>query len=443
MSIQEVIHTGKSYLRDNHMSPEQIDMDAGVEKFLAEMQSGLKGSGSSLPMIPTYINAEGSLPLHTPVLVLDAGGTNFRVAKVEFDGEGRPLISDFSKSPMPGSRGYMDKESFFSTIVEYMQEHLEAWKGSKPPDVGFCFSYPTEISPDHDGRLIHFSKEIKAPEVEGEYIGAGLQEALKKRGYPLPSSMVLLNDTVATLLAGKAASTQSDYDGFIGFILGTGTNSAYIEANSNIHKLPSLPQEGSQIINVESGNMDKIDGGRIDTAFDANTKSPGHYRFEKMVSGAYLGPLGGLVLRQAAEDGIFSASCSEGIGRITAFDTILVDHFLQNPSDAKNPIASACREESDRVLAYVLLDAIAERAAKLAAINLSATVVQGGGGSNPTKPVAICADGTTFYKTKDMLFRTRAYLASYLREKQGRYVKLIHQDNAPIIGSAVAALLNR
>ncbi len=95
------------------------------------------------------------------------------------------------------------------------------------------------------------AKRCRHREVEGQLIGKNLLESLGTPG----KKIVLLNDTVATLLAGKSSSIGRSYDSFIGFILGTGTNTCYIEKNRNILKNNELNQERSQIINIESGDF--------------------------------------------------------------------------------------------------------------------------------------------------------------------------------------------
>jgi len=97
------------------------------------------------------------------------------------------------------------------------------------------FFIPSEILPNRDGRLLYFCKEVQAPGVVGQLIGRNLLEAL---GMP-EKQIVLLNDTVATLLAGKSASIGHEYETFIGYILGTGTNTCYNENNFNILKTKS------------------------------------------------------------------------------------------------------------------------------------------------------------------------------------------------------------
>ena len=49
------------------------------------MKNGLEGKESSLLMLPTYIEAEGAVKPNEPVVAIDAGGTNFRAAKIYFD----------------------------------------------------------------------------------------------------------------------------------------------------------------------------------------------------------------------------------------------------------------------------------------------------------------------------------------------------------------------
>lgn len=137
---------------------------------------------------------------------------------------------------------------------------------------------------------------MQAPGVVGQLIGKTLLETLGTPDKPI----VLLNDTVATLLAGKSSSFGRSYDSFIGYILGTGTNTCYIEHNSNILKNTNLRQEGSQIINAESGNFSKAPRSDLDLVFDSTTGNPGNYTFEKMFSGGYFGGLCLTVLKATA-----------------------------------------------------------------------------------------------------------------------------------------------
>ncbi len=420
------------------MNHRAIDMEACCRRFIEEMELGLDGAGS-LKMFPTYLEVDKRIPNDEKVIVIDAGGTNLRVALIHFEESGRPVIDGFRKAPMPGSQGMVGKDQFFAIIADQMED-LARQAGR----IGFCFSYPTEMQPDKDGRLTQFSKQIQAPAVVGELIGANLREILAQRGAGAGWRTVLLNDTVATLLAGKAAAGGREYDSYVGFIFGTGINSSYIEANSKIRKCPGLDHSGEQIINVESGNFNRLPLGRLDEELDRNTIDPGQYLFEKMFSGRYLGGVCFHTLRRAAADGLFSVPAAAVLNRLEGLATVTVNEFLLRPDLTANPLGEAANRgtTSDRIKLYALLDSLVERAAKLAALNLAAVVVKSGKGERPDRPVCLTADGTTFYQMKGLKLRTEYYLTQYLTEEKGRFWELIGVDNAPLIGAAIAGLTN-
>lgn len=427
------------FLKKYNMDAQSVDLEQNCRVFANEMQSGLDGA-SSLLMIPTYISMEKELPLNEPVIAIDAGGTNFRVAVIHFDDNKKLVVEDFRNYPMPGTNGEISKEEFFDTMAGYIQPVLH--RSSK---ISFCFSYPAEILPNRDGRLIKFSKEVKVRDVEGEIIGKNLLEALKKRGCADEKSIILLNDTVATLLAGKASSPDRVFDSYIGFILGTGTNICYAEKCSNIGKVQELKQEdGSMLINIESGAYSKAPRGEMDLEFDRTTVNPGDFAFEKAISGAYQGGLILTVLRKAAEDGIFSAAFASGLEKVKNLVSKEIDDFLFYPY-GDNILAECCKgsdSEDDRMLLYYLIDGVLERAARFVAFSLTAVLEKTGKGTNPSAPACITADGSTFYKSKLFKGKLDHYIKTYANETKGIYCEFAKVDNGTLIGTAIAGLLN-
>jgi hexokinase len=219
----------KEFLLAHGLSSCSIDSDSMISDFLSEMEKGLSGNMSSLKMIPAFVSPDKELPAGKPVIVIDAGGTNLRIALIHFSDSGEPVIEYLEKYSMPGAEKELSAGEFYNTFAEYLSPVID-----RSDKIGFCFSYPADIFPDQDGKLIHWTKDIKVPDVVGDFIGKGLLEALGKSG--TNKKLVLLNDTVATMLAGKAAGTGKEYATLVGFILGTGTNTAYIEKNVNITK---------------------------------------------------------------------------------------------------------------------------------------------------------------------------------------------------------------
>ncbi|MDT8299938.1 MAG: hypothetical protein RQ760_00550 [Sedimentisphaerales bacterium] len=428
----------RRFLKDNEMYYEDIDMDTCCDIFIQEMQAGLEGQDSSLAMIPTYVEVGKDIPAGKPVIVLDAGGTNFRVATVYFDETGKSGIENFIQKSMPGLDKEVGKEEFFETIVKYMTNVINV-----SSNVGFCFSYPTEILPSKDGRLIRFCKEVKAKEVEGEFIGENLVTAIEAAGYKGDKRVVILNDTVATLLAGISAFPNRNFDSYVGFILGTGSNCCYIESNHNITKKPELVPDKEQIINVESGSFAKAPRGRIDLKLDESTLDPGRYTFEKMFSGGYLGALCLESLREAGGQGLFSSEVAEELLDVKDFETQDIDNFMRFPQGG-NQLAVICTKgsEQDRSAVWYVLDALIERAAKHAAILLSSTVLKTDKGGNPCMPICITAEGTTFYELKSLKAKVEFYLKSFLEEKHQRFIEIVSVENATLIGAAIAGLTN-
>jgi len=74
-----------AFLSRYRMNPAEIDFVALYEDIIAEMEKGLAGEHSSLEMIPTYIEPGRVMRSRGPVIVIDAGGTNFRSALVRLD----------------------------------------------------------------------------------------------------------------------------------------------------------------------------------------------------------------------------------------------------------------------------------------------------------------------------------------------------------------------
>lgn len=421
------------------MDAEDIDLDHYCQIFMDDMKKGLAGHESSLQMIPTYIEVKHKIPRNKKVIALDAGGTNFRVASIYFDDTGSPVIEKSARYPMPGLQEEVSKKRFFEVIASYFQDIAEV-----SSQIGFAFSYPTEILPNKDGRLIRFCKEVKAKEVEGEIIGEHLAAAIKRAGSRDTKRVIILNDTVATLLAGQSANQHRDFASYIGFILGTGTNCCYIESNANILKISQSAGSGRQIINVESGAFGKGPRGKIDQLLDESTIDPGLYVFEKMFSGAYLGSLSLQTLYVASKDGMFSNAMNDAFARLSHLQTKDVNEFMQNPSGNHHLLGSLCLRgsENDRIMLYYLLDRLIERAAKLTAINIASVVLKTDKGKNPCYPICITADGTIFYKLKALKSRVEFYLKSYLEEQHEHYYEFVHVKDATLIGAAIAGLTN-
>ncbi len=423
----------QAWLKAQMVAADAYDADGLVDRFLSEMTGGLNGEASSLAMIPAYVSTTGTVPADTPVAVIDAGGTNLRMGIAHFDAERQIQLSSFNKQSIPGRDAEASAAEFYAVLVDALapvQDEFDA--------IGFCFSYPAAITPDFDGELLHWTKEIKIPELVGAHIGAGLLAALEERGIS-GKQVVVLNDTVAALLAGVAEGQTFGASSYVGLILGTGTNTAYVEQNHNIGKLEGAHDAGSQVINVESGGFADFECGPIDRELDSESENPGKHVFEKTISGVYMGPLALRLMQALVFEGAFSKSGGDTLAEMTELSTIEIDNLCADNGRDVGILGTERFTEGDRAIMKEVFGAVVDRAALLTAVNITAAVVKGGAGQEADQPVCINIDGSTYYKTFQMPEKVQAHLPRLLGTR-GLHIRCIQVDDAPVVGAAIAGL---
>jgi hexokinase len=420
----------------------RIDPHGLVEDVLVDMERGLKGEASSLPMIPAYISPVSGVPAGKTVIALDAGGTNLRAALVRFDENGKVREGANSRVPMPGTRGRVTAGEFFDEIAGVTAPLI---KDAPEPieGIGFCFSYPMEITSDADGILLAFSKEVDAPEVIGKAVGRGLRDALARRNVKVPGRIVLLNDTVATLLSGllelPACGGVGNAGPVVGCILGTGFNTAYPE--KSIPKTGFESASNPQIVVCETGTFAHRYMGSLDREFDGATKNPGVYTLEKASAGAYLGPLTLHIFKRAVRDGVVQFRRSGELLAMESLQTKDLNAFLHAPFAGETIGGLLGKDERDALAGLVrIASMVTERGALFAAAMVAGGVIRAGGGCDPFSPVRIAMEGTTYLVYQGMRTAMESWLHVMLVKGKLRSYAITPVEQASLFGAAVAAL---
>ena len=437
----EINNKVKAFLAKYQMDCERIDLDEVCDTFIKAMSDGLAGRPSSLAMLPTYIRMDNQVPLNEKVIVIDAGGTNLRVALVWFDENSKPVIEDLSFYKMPGTDAPVSREEFYAAIAGYLKPLLP-----KSNKIGFCFSYPAEMQANRDGRVLAMSKEVVVRGLEGDMIGEGLLNTIKAMGYPEERKVVILNDTVACLLSGAFANADRMFESYIGLIVGTGTNTCYVENISAIGKVSLDTTDTTMLINIESGGYGEAPRGQIDAEVDSKTTNPGAHKFEKMISGHYQGMMFSAVLVHAIEDGLFSKQKPAAQIQTVHVGAKDLDEFLFYPYDSSRTLLRFLAlngieaTEEDRLVLYYLIDELIERTAIFVTANISAVMSKTGAGTNPCRPVCVTADGSTFYKSKMFRDKLAHYVKTYMNMKKGQYCDFVKAESGNLVGTAAAGL---
>ncbi len=211
--------------------------------------------------------------------------------------------------------------------------------------------------------------------LEGQDVAALLGAALRRAGLERLVVAAVANDTVAALMlqSYRARSESADArPADVGLILGTGTNQA-----------ADLGPAG--IRNLESGNFDGV--AAVETPYDAaldrelDEPRPGAQRFEKMVSGHYLGE----ILRRTLEDlgrrtARFRWSGSPTLATPFAVDSEHLSRIAADRTAALDDVDALLRElgvastGEERRGVRALGAAIARRAARLVGAALVGTL---------------------------------------------------------------------
>ena len=382
--------------------------------FREKVEEGLNKNNAEIQCIPTFI-----LPKATDVkgkaLVLDLGGTNYRVAIVDFSTE-KPIIypnngwkKDMSIMKSPG----YTREELFKELADLIVEI----KREEEMPIGYCFSYPTESIPGGDARLLRWTKGVDIREVLGQLVGKPLLDYLNEKNKIRFTGVKVLNDTIASLFAGL---TDKSYDAYIGLIVGTGTNMATFIPSDKITKLdPECHVQGLIPVNLESGNFYPPFLTAVDDTVDATSDSLGKQRFEKAVSGMYLGD----ILKAAFPLEEFEER----------FDARKLTAIMNYPDIHKDIYVQVAHW-------------IYNRSAQLVAASLAGLIALLKSYNRDIHRVCLIAEGSLFWsesrKDKNYNILVMEKLQELLRELELEDVE-VHinsMDNANLIGTGIAAL---
>ena len=417
------------FLVKHGMAPEMIDPSRYAVAMCEDMENGLAARPSAMPMIPTYIRMDGQPEIGQSVIVIDAGGTNFRCALATFTEDGLE-ISDVEKNLMPGIEKSATWDEFISFVADMVQGFTD-----KADYIGFCFSYNATITPEIDGRVNRIDKEVVITDSAGKLVGQSLVNELEKRGIR-GKRVFVLNDTVAALLGASYDLDKSAFSGFIGQISGTGVNTCCLLPYSRIGKL-ERNDDTSILINLESGLYDGFPQSDFDAMLDRGSINTGEKIMEKMIAGAYLGELAKLMLLAAADEGFLSPAACEKVRRLGKVDSSYVDAW-----SCGSKLELVCAREEDEEFVREICYALFDRSARCLCTNLLAIMFLTDSGSDSEKPVCVCAEGSLIDKSRYFRPLLEKYLKEYSEEKCGRYAKLRIGYETTLPGSAVAAIYN-
>jgi len=220
------------FKKESKMSKE--DMLRLAEVFYNDMEAK-----TALKMLPAYIYT------NTPIkpgqyVALDFGGSNARAMLYDISENGTIELLNSRVIKLRGSTydftiAEFELSEVLAVIVSIIEEIIDPDKSYL---LGHTFSFPIEITGRNESVIVEMSKGFELRNAAGQDVNKILKAELDKAEVDVvPVS--ILNDTTATLLAGRALN----YDTDIACIVGTGHNICFIDTDN-------------QIVNTECGFLD-------------------------------------------------------------------------------------------------------------------------------------------------------------------------------------------
>ncbi|XP_033694022.1 hexokinase-2 isoform X3 [Tursiops truncatus] len=332
-----------------------------------EMERGLSKETHTIApvkMLPTYVCATPDGTEKGDFLALDLGGTNFRVLLVRVRNGKRRGVEMHNK----------------------------------------IYSIPREVmhGTGDESILLKWTKGFKASGCEGEDVVTLLKEAIHRREEFDLDVVAVVNDTVGTMMTCGYEDPHCE----VGLIVGTGSNACYMEEMRNVELVEG--EEGRMCVNMEWGAFG--DNGCLDdfrTEFDAAVDelslNPGKQRFEKMISGMYLGEIVRNILIDFTKHGLlFRGRISERLKTRGIFETKFLSQIesdclalLQVRAILHHlGLESTC---DDSIIVKEVCTVVARRAAQLCGAGMAAVVdkIRENRGLDTLK-VTVGVDGTLY-----------------------------------------------
>ncbi|XP_063148939.1 hexokinase-3 [Candoia aspera] len=384
-----------------------VDLERLRNTIRQEMENGLSkaaNSKSCLRMLPTFVCHLPDCSERGDFLALDLGGTNFRVLMVQVKSQEEGGVHITSETyTIPSEVTQSTGEQLFDHIVNCIVDfHTKHGMVGHVLPMGFTFSFPCNQLNLDKGILLRWTKGFSASDCVGKDVVNMLREAVQRQKNIDVDVVALVNDTVGTMMSCAYVDPKCE----VGLIVGTGCNACYMEEMRNVGTIED--NEGRMCINMEWGAFG--DDGCLehyltpyDDEVDKESLNPSQQRFEKLISGMYLGEIVRYVLLELASRKILCKGHDlQGLQKKGIFPTKLLSD-IENDSQSRQQVYNILEEmgltlsPEDIMLVKEVCHTVTSRAAMVCAAGVAAVVERIRENKRMTKlEVTVGVDGTVF-----------------------------------------------
>ncbi|OMH83315.1 Hexokinase-1 [Zancudomyces culisetae] len=423
-----------------------------IKEFHQEMDNGLKGKESSLPMIPSYVTKRPTGKEKGSYLALDLGGTNLRVCLVQLKGDST-FDMEQMKYPIPAEA---KASTLFEFIADCVEKFLFLHKVPVDPSLGyvpcgFTFSFPVNQTGIKRGNLVMWNKGFSVPNAVGRDVVNMTQDAFMRHHLRV-KIVALVNDTVGSLMTSGYSFPNAQ----MGIIFGTGTNACYWEKASKIEKYNGDDKDSidEMVINMEWGAFDNALKLLPYTPYDnkLNRKSPnfGLQSYEKMISGMYLGEVARNALlwmidRRALFGGRSSTELNTGYGFDTSYVSTIVADESADLEEVRVVIELSLNIPEttlkDRQTVKRVCRLVGDRAKKLSAAAMCAVLLWRPELLDSEEGVSVGIDGSMYQFYPEFEESLIEESKKFLGEERASRLKLVLSKDGSGVGAAIVAMI--
>jgi hexokinase len=212
------------------------------DNFIEQIKSGLAGNNSSLAMLPAYVSPnqlKESPPAQREVFVIDIGGSNLRLLKINLESK-QPICY---KRIIPHDMGNLNElkgHNLFRYIAVKIKEALDELNlldQKTKIHAGMAFNFRYEQTGKKSATIISLGRGFYDPAVTGKDPIVLLENALAEINASNISFETIINDSTCVLLAGAyQIKKDSSLTCNIGIIIATETNLCINVPTSAIQK---------------------------------------------------------------------------------------------------------------------------------------------------------------------------------------------------------------
>ena len=419
------------------------------ESFLSEIQKGLKKESNNTASIkcwPTYVHEFPTGCEYGMFLVVEVGGSNFRISCIHLKGP-RDYSANKESFDLSMQLQSGNVDNIFDRITDSLYKFLKDNDLLREPlALTLCLSYVLFNTSLNTAVIKDFTKDVYVQRLLNRNVVTLLQDAIERRKGLRVTVVAVLNDCTAALLC----SNRFGNDCSISVMVGSTCNAVYVENADEIELFESEKSDGIKCMVVDTlwgdfgsnGHLDAITT-EFDKQLDEVSSNVGKHKFVKMTAGYYMGELVRQVFASCIEKGIlFEGNTSSILSTPFKFMSHHISTMLSEEDNSYDhmrlifdKLGITQPPDNECAKAHYIMNTITQRSAHLVACGIASLMEK-----INQKHIGVAMGGGFYSKTRIYKDLVEKKLKELLGESRTFEIK--SKEGSVAVGSALLAAMS-